>query len=193
MMKHPSSIFEAIVHQLMLEEPAPSHEALVRWQKRYPEWRDSLAEYFADWTMDRELSATDADPDIDKKPIIDKGVKHAMDILRQEKGFVPKTSVEKLKPFDQLVLAAVFRFRGSGDDITILKKVTELSGEDVFISESLNRLERKGLIESRPANPETESEKKDRRYFMATMAGERALAYAKATSQTIAGLLEDMT
>ena len=95
--------------------------------------------------------------------------------------------------FDQLVLAAVFRFRGSGDDITILKKVTELSGEDVFISESLNRLERKGLIESRPANPETESEKKDRRYFMATMAGERALAYAKATSQTIAGLLEDMT
>jgi hypothetical protein len=193
MMKHPSSIFEAIVHQLMLEEPAPSHEALVRWQKRYPEWRDSLAEYFADWTMDRELSATDADPEIDEKPIIDKGVKHAMDILRQEKGFVPKTSVEKLKPFDQLVLAAVFRFRGSGDDITILKKVSELSGEDVFISESLNRLERKGLIESRPANPETESENKDRRYFMATMAGERALAYAKATSQTIAGLLEDMT
>jgi len=41
--------------------------------------------------------------------------------------------------------------------------------------------------------PASSSKKKDRRYFMATMAGERALAYAKATSQTIAGLLEDMT
>ena len=37
-----------------------------------------------------------------------------------------------------------------------------------------------------------ESEKEHFRYFMATLAGERALAYAKATSETIAGLLGDL-
>ena len=37
-----------------------------------------------------------------------------------------------------------------------------------------------------------ESEKEHFRYFMATLAGERALAHAKATSETIAGLLGDL-
>jgi hypothetical protein len=188
--------FEAVVHQLMLEELAPSHEALVRWQKRYPKWRDSLAEYFADWTMDRELPEPGPDPEIDEAATVEKGVKYAMDILRREEGFVPKTSVEKLKPFDQLVLAAVFLLRGSGHVVAITERVSEMSGKRAFLASifgSLSVLERKGLVESRPANPETESEKKDPRYFMATMAGERALAYAKATSQTIAGLLEDLT
>ena len=195
MMKDPSLIFESIVHQLMLEEPAPSHEALVRWQKRYPEWRDSLAEYFADWAMDRELPAPGADPEFDEAATVEKGVKYAMDILRREEGFVPKTSVEKLKPLDQLVLAVVFVSRGSGHPITILEKVSEMSGKRVLLGSilgSLDRLERKGLVESRPANPETESEKEHSRYFMATLAGERALAYAKATSETIAGLLGDL-
>ena len=89
----------------------------------------------------------------------------------------------------------VFVFRGSGHAITILEKVSEMSGKRVLLGSilgSLDRLERKGLVESRPANPEMESEKEHFRYFMATLAGERALAYAKATSETIAGLLGDL-
>ena len=54
---------------------------------------------------------------------------------------------------------------------------------------SLGKLEKKGLVESRRANPETEPEHTGRRYFMATMAGERALAYARATSRTVDGFL----
>jgi len=131
----------------------------------------------------------------DEAATVEKGVKYAMDILRREEDFVPKTSVEKLKPLDQLVLAVAFVFRGSGHAITILEKVSEMSGKRVLLGSilgSLDMLERKGLIESRPANPETESERKDFHYFMATMAGERALADAKATSETIAGLLGDL-
>ena len=50
------------------------------------------------------------------------------------------------------------------------------------------------ISEGGDPNPgaEMESEKEHFRYFMATLAGERALAHAKATSETIAGLLGDL-
>ena len=190
MLEHPS--FEAIVHELMLEETTPSYEALVRWQQRYPKYRDSLAEYFADWAMDRELPPPEVEAEIDENALVQKGVDYAMDMLRRQDGFIPKTSVETLKPFDQLVLAAVFLLRGSGRAANITDKVCEMSGKEVLLAStfmSLDRLERKGLVESRCANPETEPEHTGRRYFMATMAGERALAYARATSRIVDGLL----
>ena len=86
----------------------------------------------------------------------------------------------------------MFLLRGSGRAANITDKVSEMSGKEVLLAStfmSLDRLERKGLVESRPANPETEPEHTGRRYFMATMAGERALAYARATSRTVDGLL----
>ena len=86
----------------------------------------------------------------------------------------------------------MFLLRGSGRAANITDKVSEMSGKEVLLAStfmSLDRLERKGLVESRRANPETEPELKGRRYFMATMAGERALAYARATSRTVDGLL----
>ena len=107
-------------------------------------------------------------------------------------SYVPKTSVEKLRPFDQLVLAAVFLLRGSGWVTNITDKVSEMYGKEVLLAStfgSLDRLERKGLVELRDANPETEPEHEGRQYVMVTMAGERALAYARATSRTVDGLL----
>jgi PadR family transcriptional regulator, regulatory protein PadR len=184
--------FETIVHELMLEEPTPSYEALVRWQQRYPKYRDSLAEYFADWAMDRELPPPEEEAEIDEDMLVQKGVDYAMDTLRRQDGFIAKTSVEKLKPFDQLVLAAVSLLRGAGDDVNITDKVSEMYGKEVLLAftfGSLERLERKGLVESRDANPETEPENEGGRYFVVTMAGERALAYARATSRTVDGFL----
>lgn len=86
----------------------------------------------------------------------------------------------------------MFLLRGSGRAANITDKVSEMSGKEVLLAStfmSLDRLERKGLVESRRANPETEPEHTGRRYFMATMAGERALAYARATSRIVDGLL----
>jgi predicted transcriptional regulator len=182
MSKHPS--FEAILHELMLEEPEPSHEALTRWQKRYPKYRVALAEYFADWAIDRELPPPGPDAEIDEDSLVKKGVDYAMDLLRRQEGFIPKTSVEKLSPFSQLILAAVWALRGSGGISEIVEKVREISGKKVVLGTTvgtLSRLERKGLVESRQDN--------DKPYFVVTMAGERALAYARATSPAVDGFL----
>ena len=146
MLEHPS--FEAIVHELMLEEPTPSYEALVRWQQPYPKYRDSLAEYFADWAMDLELPPPGPEAEINEDALVQKGADYAMDLLRREDGFIPKTSVEKLSPFNQIVLAAVFLLRGSGRAANITDKVSEMSGKEVLLAStfaSLDRLERKGL------------------------------------------------
>jgi PadR family transcriptional regulator PadR len=198
MLEHSSfeASFQAIVHEVMLEEPTPSYEALVRWQLRYPKYRDSLAEYFADWAMDCELPSSETEAgteaEIDEVALVEKGVDYAMDMLRRQDGFIPKDSVAKLAPIDQLVLAAVVLLRDSARTITIVHKVSEINGKQASLGAmytSLDRLERKGLIESRSANPETEPKLKGRPFFVATMAGERALAYARATSRAEDGFL----
>ena len=176
--------FEAILHALMLEEPTPSYEALTRWQQLYPKYRDSLAEYFVEWAMDLELPHPGPEAEIDEDALVKKGVDYAMDILRREDGFIPKTSVEKLSPFNQLVLTAVVLLRGAGGLSEISDKVSEMSGKRVVLGTtigSLGRLESNGLVESRRQNAS--------QYFVATMAGERALAYARANSPAIDGLL----
>jgi hypothetical protein len=152
MSKHPS--FEAILHELMLEEPEPSYEALVRWQKRYPKYRVALRDYFVDWASDRELPPPGPDAEIDEDALVQKGVDYAMDLLRREEGFIPKTSVEKLSPLSQLILAAVWVLRGSGGIAEITEKVREISGKKVVLGTTigtLGRLERKALVESSPA------------------------------------------
>ena len=61
----------------------------------------------------------------------------------------------------------MFLLRGSGRAANITDKVSEMSGKEVLLAStfmSLDRLERKGLVESRRANPETEPELKGRRF-----------------------------
>ena len=43
--------FEDVLDELMLEEPKPDYEALVRWQERYPKYRKELADFFATWSV----------------------------------------------------------------------------------------------------------------------------------------------
>jgi hypothetical protein len=67
----------------------------------------------------------------------------------------------------------------------ITRMVGKMSGRRVLLAsifQSLRRLEHWKLVETRYANPETEPQNEGRQYFLATMAGERALAYAKATA-----------
>jgi hypothetical protein len=56
---------------------------------------------------------------------------------------------------------------------------------------SLERLEMKGLVSARYADPEFEPEADSRRYFTVTLSGERALAHARETSTVVARFLPD--
>ena len=45
--------FEDVLGELMLEERNSDYKTLVRWQKRYPQFRYHLADFFATWSVAR--------------------------------------------------------------------------------------------------------------------------------------------
>ena len=187
--------FEDVLDELMLEEPKPDYEALVRWQNRYPQYRDQLADFFATWGVQKYLAESGvSEPDIDEEKLVKRGVEHAMEILRRQGRIIEKTEVATLEPFDQLVLTAVYLFFGDAYVVNVTKRISEMFDQEVLLAdtfESLDRLEQRDLILGRDADPEAEPGGKTRRYFTVTLAGERALATAKATSTVVAKALED--
>jgi len=186
--------FEDVLDELMLEEPKPDYEALVRWQNRYPQYRDQLADFFATWGVQEYLAESGVpEPDIDEEKLIKMGVEHAMEILRRQGRIIEKTEVVTLEPFDQLVLTAIYLLFGDAYVVNITERVSEMLGQEVLLAstfQSLDRLEERYLIFGRDADPETEPGGKIRRYFTVTLVGERALATAKSTSTVVAKALE---
>src|SRR5690349_7498346 len=102
--------FQDVIDEVMLEETEPTYQALVRWQKLYPNWRDSLGEYFAEWALDKTRT-TEASADIEagvdeEDPIVEKTMEYAMDMLARQGRLIPENSSERLRPLDRMVLAA---------------------------------------------------------------------------------------
>ena len=186
--------FEDLLDDLVHEEPEPTYEALVRWQERCPDWRQSLEEYFHVWTIQREQ--LDELPEINEHAIVEKGVEYAMGILREQGRIIPDDHIEPVSDFDQVILAAIYILNGRGHVIEIADKAGEMTGREFLLGSilmSLTRLEEKYLIESWESEPSSERAGKSRQYFNITIAGERALAYAKETSRVLSLLLGDLS
>jgi DNA-binding PadR family transcriptional regulator len=95
---------------------------------------------------------------------------------------------EVLGVFEQAVLVTVARLRGEGYGRTILKDVQTRLGRDVNASAAyatLDRLEAKGLVASREGESTPTRGGRPKRHFTITAAGVRALAAAKATTDSI--------
>jgi DNA-binding PadR family transcriptional regulator len=123
-----------------------------------------------------------------------RAVKHAFVLAGRQGRLAGGDPAESVSLFDQLVLTAVYLLRGAGYSVSITDKVSEMSGSQVVLGStfgSLGRLERGGLVTARLADPQTEPEHKGRRYFTVTLAGERVLAEARATSRIVADFLGD--
>jgi DNA-binding MarR family transcriptional regulator len=181
--------FDDILNDLMLEEDKPSHEALVRWQERYPQFRQALADFFETWA-DQEARSHVPMPDIDEERVVQRGVEYAMEILRKQGRILPDGPPPALEPYDQLVLAAIYMLHGQANPASITERIGEISGKRGLLGSvivSLDRLEKNHLILSR----EVEEEDEVRRYFTVTLRGEKALAYAKETSTVVARFLAD--
>jgi hypothetical protein len=181
--------FEDVLDELMLEEPKPTYEALVRWCGRYPEYRNELEQFFATWGVQSELPQQ---VEIDEERLVEKGVNHAMEILRRQGRLIPKDSIEPLQPFDQLVLTAVDLLQGEGNAARITNRVSEIARREVMLGSvfaALARLEKSNLLSVWYTDPETEPEGESRQHFAITLAGERALAHAVATSKAVADFL----
>ena len=90
--------------------------------------------------------------------------------------------------FEQAVLVAVARLRGEGYGRTILSDVQERLGREVAASAAyatLDRLEAKGLVTSRDGESTPARGGRAKRHFTITAAGLRALASAKAATDSI--------
>jgi hypothetical protein len=182
--------FEDILDELMLEEPKPTPEALARWQEKYPQYRQALADFFETWAEQEARAGEPDDAPVDEEKLVQRGVEYAMNILRKQGRILPDT-VEQLRDDDQLVLTAVYLLRGQGYPVNIMEKVGEMSGTRALLGSvlmSLDRLESKYLIQSREINVDGAP----RRYFIVTLHGEHALAHAKATSTVVARFLPDL-
>ena len=186
--------FDDVLDDLMLEEDHPTPEALARWQQRYPQWRDSLASFFATWAHQESLS-DQPEPKIDEEKIVRKGVDYALEILRKQGRLISPESIGPLSERDQLVLTAVYLLGGSVYPVSIALKVGDMQGTKPLLASvfaALESLERKALILPRPADPVAEPEHAGiRDYYVVTMAGSRALAQARETSTVLARFLPD--
>jgi hypothetical protein len=178
--------FEDILAELTLEGTEPTYEALLRWQKRFPEFRESLADFFALQAIQRE--PIDDLPGIDEEEITGKAVQYAMTLLEEQGRIIPDDHVEPVGDFDQMALAAIYVLQGRADAGKLVEKISEMAARQAYLGpvlHALSRLEGKHLIES------WESDRCDF-YYNITIAGERALVYAEETLRVVAGLLGDL-
>ena len=182
--------FQDVLDALMLEEPAPTHEALERWAERYPQYYYALAEFFATWAIQKYHP--EPPPEIDEEAISQQGLNHVMDIVRRQGRLTSPESIGPLREYDQLVLATVYLFNGKGYVINIARSISEILGKEALLASinlSLDRLEQKALVLSLTPDPETVPEHWT--YYSITVSGKRALATAKETSAVLARVLED--
>jgi hypothetical protein len=190
--------FEEVIDEVMLEETEPTYRALVRWQKLYPKWRDSLAEYFAEWALQKTQAPedpTDIDGGTDEDAIVEKTMEYAMDTLARQGRLIPENSSQPLRPVDRMVLAAIVELQGRAEAVHVSDWVDNRTGKSVSLGaifSALDRLEDRDLIEYGPAGPDTDSGDAEQYVIMATMAGERALAHAAAASR-VADFLGDLS
>ena len=187
--------FEDVLDELMLEEPKPDYAALVRWRERYPRYRKELAEFFATWSVQEHLEKFAPEVPIDEEKLVDKGVAYGMEILRRQGRILERREAEApLDPFDQIILTAIYLLHGDAHVVNVTERASRMLGREVLLGStfaSLGRLQQRYLIIGMYGNPETEPGGKMRRYSIITVAGERALAMAKATIPAVAKALED--
>lgn len=185
-----------VFNQVMLEEPKPNKEALLRWQERYPKYSKELADFFMTWSLQEIRSHRPNPVTVDEDKLAAKGVSHALEILRKQGRILPKAEPEALKPFDQLVLTAVETLRGKADIASVTEKVGEIAGRRVALGSTfvaLARLESRHLISGRPADPAADPDDDDLKYYAITLTGERALAHAQPVAQAVMEFREEMT
>jgi hypothetical protein len=178
--------FADVIAEVTLEGAEPTYEVLLRWQKRYPEFRENLADFFALKAIQRE--PIDELPDIDEEEIAEYGKQYAMALLEEQGRIIPDNHVEPVGGLDQIVLGSVCLLEGKADAAKLVEQVGDMAGKAVnlgFILRSLSKLEEKYLIESWEADSGAF-------YYSITIVGERALAFATETSRVVAGLLGDL-
>jgi hypothetical protein len=185
---------EDVLDLVMIEEPRPSHKALLRWSERYPQYRQELADYFATWAVQAQLAELPPQTTIDEEKLVERGVRYALELAQRQGRVVDRPPVTALAPMEQLVLAAAYLLHGEGHAASIADRVDEMSEGRVLLATvfvALSRLEESGLVSAWSGAPADEPGD-TRRYYRVTLTGEHALATAKEKAPVLKGLLGDL-
>jgi hypothetical protein len=83
---------EDVLNAVMLEEKDPNYKTLLRWSKRYPEYREDLAHFFASWAIQMDIPV---DTEIDESHLANLGVSRALNILHRQKEASSKTTINE--------------------------------------------------------------------------------------------------
>jgi len=73
-----------VLDAVMLAESEPSHDALLRWIKRYPRFSQELANYFVAWSEAEMRKHLPDSVEIDENAITERAVKRTMAKLRNQ-------------------------------------------------------------------------------------------------------------
>ena len=180
-MMQQSPTFNEVLAALRKEESEPTYSALARWQDRYPQFRNDLEDYFANWatTIFDNLQFQDDDTEVDPNEqwLADFGVAYAQQIMRRQEAGVPDNRVAPLADFEQLVLTAIKTQRTPRwnylDRIT--DTVRELSNHHHLrnsVLETLKSLEERYVLFSWSPPPDRHPDEAGRTYFFLTSIGE---------------------
>lgn len=72
---------EEILDAIMLQESKPSHQALLEWCKKYPDFRQDIADFFAAWAVETENADHRM---INEDRVASRMVSHAMNMLHRQ-------------------------------------------------------------------------------------------------------------
>lgn len=92
---------EELLDTILQEESTPSHEALSRWSKRFPEHRDALASFFATWAVQEESPKTAF---IEEDRITQNLVSHALHLLHKRVSVQAAAAAAAPRLFDAIAM-----------------------------------------------------------------------------------------
>ena len=180
--------FNEVLTALRTEESEPTYNALLRWQEKYPQFRDDLEDYFANWATavfdEMKFADRPAQVDTNQQWITDFGGAYARQIMRRQEAGVPDDRIEPLNDFEQLVLTAMKSQRTPRWQY--LERITDTVREFAnhhyvrsAVLETLEELEKRYVVFSWSPNPEKHPDEAGRTYFFLSSIGEASLKKAK--------------
>src|SRR5690349_19534507 len=96
--------FSEVLTVLRNEESEPTYRALLEWQEKYPQFRDDLEEYFANWatSLYDGMKFVDRQPDVNSNQewLADFGAAYARQIMRRQQAGIPDDRIEPLSDFE---------------------------------------------------------------------------------------------
>ena len=98
-----------------------------------------------------------------------------VEAMKETQAKAEEEAIEKLNPFEYLVLTAAYLLRGDGYTLTIFDKVSEMSGKEPNLGAlyvTLDRMEDRGLVKRWLGDPTPERGGHPKRFVTVTAKGE---------------------